>query len=322
MDFGACAFTFAYNTSGGSKHMNKPILVVMAAGMGSRFGGPKQITPMDDRGHILIDYSLYDARRAGFERVIFIVKKEMENDFNDVIGRRLEKHFDMKLAYQRLDALPPGFSLPEGRVKPWGTAHAVLSAKDYIDANFAVINADDFYGADAFKSVYGFLLDGASARRHALVGYKVGNTLTENGHVARGVCRVEDGRLTEVTERTHIEARPGGAAYTEDGEHFTFIPADTIVSMNLWGFGREMIDEIDARFAPWLRENIAVNPFKCEYYVPYAVNAVLSEGVAEVSVMSTNDKWYGVTYPNDMPGVRQALAQMRAEGKYPERLLW
>jgi NDP-sugar pyrophosphorylase family protein len=302
--------------------MNKPILVVMAAGMGSRFGGPKQIAPIDDRGHILIDYSLYDTRRAGFERVIFIVKKEMEKDFNEVIGKRMAKHFDMALAYQRLDALPEGFTPPEGRVKPWGTAHAVLSAKDYIDANFAVINADDFYGANAFKSVYEFLQQDAGPRSHALVGYRLGNTLTENGHVARGVCKVSESRLTEITERTHIEARPGGAAYTEDGEHFTFIPADTTVSMNLWGFGREMIDEIDDRFAPWLHDNIKLNPLKCEYYVPYTVNAVLAEGAAEVKVMSTSDKWYGITYANDMPGVRQALSVMRSEGKYPERLLW
>jgi choline kinase len=289
----------------------------MAAGMGSRYGGLKQIAPVDGRGHILADYSLYDAKRAGFERVVYVIKKEMEDDFNEAVGSRISKHFDMRVAYQSLDALPDGFAVPQNRVRPWGTAHAVLAAKPFIDANFAVINADDFYGASAFKSVYDFLSGEANARLHALVGYEVGNTLTENGHVARGVCKVENGRLIEVVERTHIEARPGGAAYTEDGERFTFIPADTVVSMNLWGFGRQMIDEIDARFAPWLTENLPLNPLKCEYYVPFTVNAVLGERAAEVKVMSTGGKWYGVTYNGDMPGVKKALAEMH----YPERLL-
>ena len=296
-------------------------LVVMAAGLGSRYGGMKQIAPVDPYGHILMDYSIYDALRAGFDRVVCIIKPEMREDFYDVIGRRLEKHIEVQYAYQRLDNLPAGYGVPQGRTKPWGTAHALLCAKEQIDAPFAVINADDFYGRDAFAAIAGFLREKHSAGEHAMVGYRIENTLTENGHVARGVCETDaDGFLRSVTERTHIEPREGGAAFTEDGERFTFVPAGTIVSMNLWGFQPGVMEEIDRRFAPWLDETLPVNPLKGEYFLPLIPNALIHEGKGSVRVLSTHEKWYGVTYHDDMPKLSAALAGMRAEGVYPEGL--
>lgn len=296
-------------------------LVVMAAGLGSRYGGLKQIAPVDPNGHILMDYSIYDALRAGFDRVVCIIKPEMREDFYEVIGHRLEKHVEVRYAYQRLDNLPAGYSVPEGRTKPWGTAHALLCAKEQIDAPFAVINADDFYGRDAFAAIAAFLREKHGAGEHAMVGYRIENTLTENGHVARGVCETdENGFLRGVMERTHIEPREGGAAFTEDGEHFTFVPAGTIVSMNLWGFQPGVMEEIDRRFAPWLDETLPVNPLKGEYFLPLIPNALIHEGKGSVRVLSTHEKWYGVTYHDDMPKLQAALAGMRADGVYPEGL--
>lgn len=296
-------------------------LVVMAAGLGSRYGGLKQIAPVDPNGHILMDYSIYDALRAGFDRVVCIIKPEMREDFYEVIGHRLEKQVEVRYAYQRLDNLPAGYSVPEGRTKPWGTAHALLCAKEQIDAPFAVINADDFYGRDAFAAIAAFLREKHGAGEHAMVGYRIENTLTENGHVARGVCETdENGFLRGVTERTHIEPREGGAAFTEDGEHFTFVPAGTIVSMNLWGFQPGVMEEIDRRFAPWLDETLPVNPLKGEYFLPLIPNALIHEGKGSVRVLSTHEKWYGVTYHDDMPKLQAALAGMRADGVYPEGL--
>ena len=296
-------------------------LVVMAAGLGSRYGGLKQIAPVDPNGHILMDYSIYDALRAGFDRVVCIIKPEMREDFYEVIGHRLEKHVEVRYAYQRLDNLPAGYSVPEGRTKPWGTAHALLCAKEQIDAPFAVINADDFYGRDAFAAIAAFLREKHGAGEHAMVGYRIENTLTENGHVARGVCKMdENGFLRGVTERTHIEPREGGAAFTEDGEHFTFVPAGPIVSMNLWGFQPGVMEEIDRRFAPWLDETLPVNPLKGESFLPLIPNALIHEGKGSVRVLSTHEKWYGVTYHDDMPKLQAALAGMRADGVYPEGL--
>lgn len=300
--------------------MNQPILIIMAAGMGSRFGGLKQMAPVDKEGHILMDFSLYDAYRAGFRRVVFVITPQIEEDFKANIGERISKQMEVRYSFQMLNDLPEGFALPEGRTKPWGTAHAVLSAKNLIDAPFAVINADDYYGKTAFKGIFDFLQNEADASHHAMVGYQLGNTLTENGHVARGVCKVEGGKLIEVIERTHIEKRPEGAAYTEDGKHFHFLPADTVVSMNFWGFGLEMMDEIEKRFAGFLRENTEKNPLKYEYFIPLVVNDVLHENKAELRVLPTPDKWYGMTYAADMPIVQEAIAKMKREGEYPKKL--
>ncbi len=301
--------------------MNKPVLIIMAAGLGSRYGGLKQIAPVDEQGHIIIDFSLFDANRAGFETVIFVVSKLYEKDFREVIGDRVAKKMNVLYAHQLLDALPQGFTTPEGRVKPWGTAHAVLSAKNLVNSPFAAINADDFYGETAFREIYDFLANKADEKHHAMVGYQIENTLTENGHVARGVCKTQGDNLVEIVERVHIESRPNGAAYTEDdGASYTFLPAGTTVSMNMWGFAKNMMDEIENRFAAYLSENLPSNPLKCEYFLPLIPNALLHEGKAEIKVLPTPDKWYGVTYTQDMPVVKAAIAKMKAEGKYPQHL--
>ena len=301
----------------------EPTLVILAAGMGSRFGGLKQITAVDEMGHAIIDYSMFDAYRAGFRKVCFIIKHEIEDDFKASVGKRMEKVFDVQYVYQQLDCLPEGYSVPEGRVKPWGTAHAVLCCAGTVEGPFAVINADDFYGPSAFAEIHDFLVSGHPAHEYAMVGYRVENTLTENGHVARGVCQLDaTGRyLTGITERTHIEPREGGAAFTEDdGKTFTFLPAGTIVSMNLWGFTPDILSEIEGRFAAFLQENLPKNPLKCEYFLPLIPNALIHEGKGSVRVLSTHEKWYGVTYHDDMPKLQAALAGMRADGVYPEGL--
>ena len=298
----------------------KPILVIMAAGLGSRYGGLKQIDPVDGQGQILIDYSIYDAIRAGFGRVICIIKPEMEAEFREVIGDRIAPHVTLEYAYQRLERLPSGFTVPQGRTRPWGTAHAVLCARELIDAPFAVINADDFYGQSAYGQLAAYLQQPHAAGEYAMVGYRIQNTLTENGHVARGVCRVQNDRLTEITERTHIEPRPGGAAFTEDGEQFTFIPDDTIVSMNFWGFQPDLLAEIEARFADYLRVNLPLAPLKCEYFLPFVPDRLIQEGKASVTVLPTHEKWYGVTYREDMAEVRAAIAALKQSGRYPMEL--
>jgi len=235
--------------------MSNPKLVIMAAGLGSRFGGMKQIAPVDSEGHIIMDFSIYDALRAGFGEVVFIVKPEMQEYFHEKIGSRVEKHMRVRYAHQKLDALPDGYSVPEGRVKPWGTAHAIMCASEYLDGPFAVINADDYYGPSAFEAIYRFLTENTHENEHAMVGYRLKNTLSENGSVARGVCRTdENGFLTEIVERTRIEPRPDGAAYTEDGENFTFLPGETLVSMNLWGFKAGIVPEFKKQFIDFLNE--------------------------------------------------------------------
>ena len=301
--------------------MQKPALVIMAAGMGSRFGGLKQITPVDERGHLIIDYSIFDAVRAGFEQVICIIKPENEAAFRAAIGDRIAKNVQLDYACQTAEQLPQGFSVPEGRTKPWGTAHAVLCAKEKIHGPFAVINADDFYGRGAFEAVYRFLAEARAAGEYAMVGYRIENTLTENVDVARGVCEVDgEGFLRHIVERTRIEPRPGGAAYTEDGANFTFLPAGTFVSLNLWGFQHSMLGQIERRFAPFLRENLPRNPLKCEYFLPYVADAALRAGEATIRVLPTGEKWYGVTYKEDLQTMREAMARLCQEGVYPEKL--
>lgn len=296
-------------------------LVIMAAGLGSRYGGLKQIDPVDKQGHLLIDYAIYDAVKAGFGRVVCIIKAEMEADFREAIGYRIEGFVELVYSYQRLDVLPTGFDVPLGRMKPWGTAQAVLCAKEAIRGPFAVINADDFYGRTAIGAIYDFLDAPEAENAHAMVGYRIKNTLTENGHVARGVCEVNDaGYLTEIVERTHIEPRPGGAAFTEDGKRFTFLPENTIVSMNLWGFQPSILPEIEAYFSMFLRGEGMKNPHRAEYFLPLVPNHLIHEGRATVKVLPTDEKWYGVTYYEDMARVRAALSAMSEAGLYPTHL--
>lgn len=304
--------------------MKKPVLVIMAAGMGSRYGGLKQIDPIDEQGHIIMDFSMYDAREAGFEKVIFIIKKEDEADFKAVVGDRMEQIMDVSYAYQDLNSLPEGYELPAGRTKPWGTAHAVLSCKGMIDGPFAVINADDYYGRDAFKVIYDYLAshEDDEKYRYTMVGYELMNTLTENGHVARGVCTMnQDGELVGITERTRIEKKDDGAAFTEDeGRTWTDLPADTTVSMNMWGFTAGILDEIEREFAAFLEKGLAENPMKCEYFLPTVVSNLLEAGRASVAVLHSKDKWYGVTYKEDKPVVMDAIRKMKENGVYPDNL--
>ncbi len=301
--------------------MKEPALVILAAGMGSRFGGLKQITPVDDFGHAIIDFSLFDAYRAGFRKVVFIIKHEIEDDFKAIVGRRAEKYFDVKYVFQQLDRLPAGYSVPEGRVKPWGTGHAVMCAADAVDGPFAVINADDFYGRTAYTALYDYLTSGKPDNEHAMVAYLLRNTVTESGHVARGICQVENGLLTDVVERTHIEKRGSDGAYTEDGTTFVPLSGETLVSMNCWGFSHSMMDELIKRFPAWLDENLPKNPLKCEYFLPFVANALIKDGEGSVRVLNCHETWYGITYKDDLAPFRAAVVRMRADGIYPERLL-
>ena len=304
--------------------MNKPVLVVMAAGMGSRYGGMKQIDPVGPNGQVIMDYSLYDARRAGFETVVFVIKHEIEDAFKAAIGDRVSKVMQVHYAFQQLDELPAGYTIPEGRAKPWGTCHAVLAAKPFIDGPFAVVNADDYYGPEAFRVMYEYLSTHSDGELYdyCMVSYLLQNTVSENGSVARGVCQPNpDGTLHSVTERTRIETYAGGIHYTEDGgESWTDLPGETPVSMNLWGFGKSFLEEADRRFAGWLDENLAKNPLKCEYFLPLVVTELLEEGKARVQLLHSADKCYGVTYREDKPVVVDAIARMTREGLYPEDL--
>ncbi len=302
--------------------MIKPTLVVMAAGMGSRFGGLKQMTPVDPQGDSILHFSLYDAYRAGFGKVVFIIKKSIEEAFREKVLPGLDRYLEVACVNQEVDFLPEGFTVPEGREKPWGTAHAVLCAKDEIPGPFAVINADDFYGRHAFETIAGFLSQHHEPGEYAMVGYLLRNAMTDNGYVARGVCETKNGFLTGVTERTHIEKRGNDAVYTEDGEHFVPLSGDTVVSMNLWGFSPMILEEIERRFPIFLRENLAKNPLKCEFYLPSVANAQIQENTATIRVLHTDETWYGVTYREDLASVQEAIAKMRAEGKYPEHLFF
>ena len=299
--------------------MKKPTLVVMAAGMGSRFGGLKQMTPVDAKGNSIIHYSLYDACRAGFGKVVFIIKHAIAEDFKKTVAC-VERHMEVAYAYQETDCLPAGYAVPEGRVKPWGTGHAVLCAKDEIDGPFAVINADDFYGRGAYEAIADFLRQEQPDNAYAMVGYRLRNAMTENGSVARGVCKLENGYLTDVTERPHIEKRGNDAAYTLDGKEYHALSGETVVSMNFWGFLPRILRELEERFPRFLDENLPCNPTKCEFYLPEVANAQIKEGLGSVRVLTTDEAWYGVTYHEDLAAVQAALASLRAEGKYPEIL--
>ena len=299
---------------------HEPTLVIMAAGMGSRFGGLKQMTPVDEEGHFIIDFSLYDAYQAGFRRVAFIIKREIEQTFRETIGARMEKWFHVDYVYQELDRLPEGFAVPEGRRKPWGTAHAVACCRGVVEGPFAVINSDDFYGRGAYEAIFRFLTESEAPHHYAMLGYQLRNTVTEFGSVARGVCHVQDGMLLDITERTKIFKRGQDAAYTEDGETFVPLSGDSLVSMNFWGFTPEILDEIWAAFPAFLTENLPANPEKCEFYLPTFVGSRLAEGKVCVRVLPCMETWHGVTYKEDLDSVKSAIGQLKREGKYPARL--
>ncbi|MFT4008302.1 MAG: sugar phosphate nucleotidyltransferase [Lacrimispora sp.] len=302
----------------------KPVLVIMAAGMGSRYGGLKQIDPVDAYGNKIIDFSVFDAVYAGFEKVIFIIKKEIEKEFKENIGNRMAAHVQVEYVYQELYKLPNGYEVPEGRVKPWGTGHAVLCCKDVIDGPFAVINADDYYGRSAFVSIYNQLnkVSDGEKYQYTMVGYQLYNTLTENGHVARGVCSTDEaGKLVDIHERTRIEKHGNRAEYTEDdGATWTELGEDTIVSMNMWGFTNSILKELEERFAAFLDRELPKNPLKCEYFLPFVVDELLKDKEAEVSVLKSVDRWYGVTYKEDKETVVNAVKGLKEAGLYPEKL--
>ena len=302
----------------------KPVLVVMAAGMGSRYGGLKQIDAVGSQGEAILDFSLFDAHAAGFETAVIIIKEAIREEFMQTVGYRLEKcPMEIRYAYQELTELPAGYTVPAERTKPWGTCHAVFCAREAIgDAPFAVINADDYYGKSAFKVMYDYLMGAEDKEKadYCMVGYQLGNTVTEHGSVARGVCVAENGKLLSVTERTRIEQREGGIYFTEDGETWTELAPETIVSMNLWGFTGSFLPAIEARFPRFLDENLPKNPLKCEFFLPLLVSEMLADGRAEVRVLESADKWYGVTYAADKEPVQQAIADMTRNGLYPDGL--
>ncbi|MGN0779778.1 MAG: NDP-sugar synthase [Aristaeellaceae bacterium] len=303
--------------------MKEPILLIMAAGMGSRYGGLKQMDPVGPGGEVILDYSIFDARRAGFKRVIFLIKHEIEEDFKRLVGSRIEKYMEVHYAFQQVDKIPAPYAVPEGRVKPWGTGHAVLCCKELIDAPFVVINADDYYGASAFQTAYDSLIhmQDDDKLRYMMVGYQLRNTLTDNGHVARGVCTVdEQGLLQAVNERTHIIKTCDGPMYTEDGEHYQRLPEDCLVSMNMWGFTPSLVEELEAGFPAFLEKAIRENPLKGEYFLPTVVSNLLAADRAVVRVLPSRDKWYGVTYQADKPVVMDALRRMAEDGLYPTPL--
>ena len=303
--------------------MKKPVLVIMAAGMGSRYGGLKQLDPVDDDGNMIIDYSLYDAKQAGFETVIFLIRPGMKAAFHTAIGCRIAREMEVLYAYQQIESLPVGFSVPEGREKPWGTGHAVLSCASLIHGPFAVINADDYYGPHAFRMLYRFLSSKVDARHYAMVGYKLQNTLAETGSVARGICTIEsDGYLMGITEHTRIERRGSQVAFTEDGGiSWKTLPENAVTSMNFWGFPQTFLHVLAEQFPVFLQEHLAQNPLKCEYFLPAAVDAQIRKGKASVLVLPSQDRWYGVTYREDKPVVERAFRQMKADGVYPQ-VLW
>lgn len=303
-------------------NQSEPILVVMAAGMGSRYGGAKQIDRIGRAGEILTDYSLFDARRAGFKRAVFLIAPHMEADFQSLFGKRKGCGMDLSIALQRMDDLPAGLCPPAGRSKPWGTAHAVYCCRSAVDAPFATINADDYYGPEAFAAMYEHLraCDGGGAD-FAMVGYDIANTLSESGAVSRGVCSVRGGLLADITERTHIRMTDAGPAYSEDsGATFTAIPARSVVSMNLWGFTPAVFDMIADDIPPFFAALTPATADRAELYLPETVRRAIRAGRAHVTVYTSRDTWYGMTYREDRPLVQAALNRMTDEGLYPTPL--
>ncbi|MDO5349673.1 MAG: sugar phosphate nucleotidyltransferase [Lachnospiraceae bacterium] len=302
----------------------KPVLVIMAAGMGSRYGGLKQIDPIDEYGNLIIDFSIYDAIEAGFEKVVFIIKHAIEKEFKEQIGNRIAKQIQVEYVFQELNLLPEGYEVPKGRQKPWGTGHAILCCAPYIQTPFAVINADDYYGKSAFSAIYRQLcsMKDDSICHYTMVGYELYKTLTDHGHVARGICSVnEAGMLTDIQERTRIEKRDGIACYSPDeGMTWNLLSEETTVSMNLWGFTPSIFPALKQRFHHFLDQQLPVNPLKCEYFLPFIVDEMLKEGKADVKVLASPDSWYGVTYKEDKEKVVAAIRALKDQGQYPKQL--
>lgn len=283
-------------------------LVIMAAGMGSRFGGLKQLEPIGPKGEALLDFSVYDAKEAGFNKVVFIIKHSIEDDFKRIVGSRIEKMIDTEYVFQEIDELPEGFTCPEDRAKPWGTGHAVWCCRNAVNTPFAVINADDYYGKSAFKQIYNYLAE--ANNNYCMVGFRLKNTLTENGSVSRGVCNIENGILKSITERTEIV----DCKYKDESGNWIKMSEDTVVSMNMWGFTPDMFDFAERDLIEFLKEKINVP--KSEFYLPSIASNVIEKGKKQVSVLVAEDKWYGVTYKEDKENVVSALAEKIKNGEY------
>ena len=302
----------------------EPTLIIMAAGMGSRYGGLKQVEKMTDTGEIILDFSLYDAMMAGFQRVVFVIREEHRDMFRELVDERAGRFLQIEYAYQKLDDIPANAEVPEGREKPWGTGHAVYACRNLVDGPFVVINADDYYGPEGFASVYDYLTshEDDGIMRFCMAGYILGNTITENGHVARGVCETdENGLLTSITERTMIERRPEGISFSEDeGKSWTVLPEDTLVSMNFWGLSGAMVDVIGERLGEFFETKVPANPLKSEYQLPGVIDRLIREGRAQVQVIPCHEKWCGVTYKEDREDVKNELQSKKDKGLYPEKL--
>ena len=298
----------------------KPILLIMAAGLGSRYGGLKQIDKIGPNGEVLLELAVHDAIKAGFEKIVFILRKEIEAEFKNLIGNKLEKYAEVKYTIQEIENLPKGYKVPNERTKPWGTGQAILCARDIVDAPFVVINADDFYGQEAFRKIYEFLINNKDENTYGMIGYKLSNTLSENGHVARGVCKVKSGYLEEVVERTKIIKKGEAAFYTEDDENWAELDYNSTVSMNMWAFNTNIFEELEVGFKKFLDTEVKLNPKKSEYFIPSVVSNLLSENRISVKVMESGDKWYGVTYKEDKYIVRCAIENLIKEGVYHKNL--
>ena len=298
----------------------KPVLLVMAAGLGSRYGGLKQLDKIGPNGEIILELSSYDAIKAGFKKIIFILRTEIVEDFKELIGNKLSQFAEIEYVIQDINNIPEGFNIPTDRVKPWGTGHAILCAKDIVKSPFLVINADDYYGQESFKLMYDYLSTNTEENHHAMVGYKLKNTLSENGHVARGICTVEDGELKEIVERTKIIKRGESAFYTEDEKEWIELDYNSIVSMNMWGFMNSIFEITEEGFKNFLQNNLNNNPLKAEYFIPLVVSDLINSGKGKVKVINSKDKWYGVTYQEDKALVKEAIKKMIDEGKYKKNL--
>ncbi len=299
----------------------KPTLVVLAAGMGSRYGGLKQVDPVGPSGEAILDYSVFDAHRAGFGKVVFIIRKDFEAEFRERVGSKYEGILPVEYCYQDINDLPSPFTVPAERAKPWGTAHAIRAARDVVKEPFAAINADDFYGRDAFAKLAAFLQRPAAADgkfHFAMVGYKLDLTLSDNGSVARGICKVDGGKLESVTEMTKLVRVPGGAENREDEANPVKLTGEERVSMNLWGFTPELFSALESRFPAWLDKNGA--ELKSEWYIPFVVDELIHEGKADVEVLPTDSNWFGVTYREDKPFVTAEIGKLVAAGEYPQSL--
>lgn len=300
--------------------MNKPVLVILAAGMGSRYGGLKQIDVVGDNGECIIDFSIYDAIQAGFKKVILIIREEHKEAFDQALANKIRPFIDVEYAFQDINDLPEGFTKPEGREKPWGTTHAILACRDLINEPFVVINADDYYGSEAFKKIYDFLSNDVSDTMYGMVGYVISNTLTDHGTVSRGVCEVKDGYLDKIVERKKIKKDNGMPYYTEDEENWVQIPTDNLVSMNFWGFSPNIMNYLQPIFTDFLSKELADNPMKCESVIPTAVDEMIHHHNVKIKMLRSNDTWYGITYKEDKENIVKSLSALKAQGKYPKDL--